>query len=60
MTKFLVGSYTWRSNIHPHTLTSLGGRVTIFSDKTTFKMAAEPVIQFSDHVRYKDVSYQRT
>ena len=46
--------------IHPHTLTSLGGRVTIFSNKTTFKMAAELVIQFSDHVRYKDVSYQRT
>ena len=31
----------------------------IFSDKTTFEMAAELVIQFSDHVRYKDMSYQR-
>ena len=29
-------------NIHPHTLTSQGGLVTIFSNKTTFKMAAEP------------------
>ena len=46
-------------SIHPHTLTSLEGCVTIFSDKMTFKMAAEPVIQFSDHVRYKDMSYQR-
>ena len=23
-------------------------------------MAAEPIIQFGDHVRYKDISYQRT
>ena len=30
--------------IDPHTLTSLGGYVTIFSDETTLKMAAEPVI----------------
>ena len=49
------------TQIHPHMLTSLSrGHVTIFRDKTTLKMAAESVIQFSDHVRYKDMSDQHT
>ena len=30
------------------------GYVTIFSNKTTLKMAAEPMIKFSDHTCYKD------
>ena len=39
------------AGIDPHTLTSLGGYVTIFSDKTTLKMAVKHIIQFSDHLR---------
>ena len=41
-------SISFMNPVHTSTcaLTSLGGHVTIFSDKTTFKMAAEPIIQF--------------
>ena len=44
--------------VDPHMLMSLEDYVTIFSGKTTLKMAAECIIQFIDHVRYKDMSYQ--
>ena len=40
-------------SIDPHMLTSLEGHVTIFSIKTTLKMAAECIIHFSDHARYE-------
>ena len=40
-------------------LTSLGSHITIFNSKMTLKMTAELIIQFSDHARYKDLSYQR-
>ena len=45
--------------IDPHTaqmFMSLGGHVTIFSYKTTLKMAADHMIQFSDHVRRHELS----
>ena len=48
------------SSVDPHTLMSLGGHVTIFSNKMTLKLAAKHIIQFSDHVRFKDMGYQCT
>ena len=47
------------SSIDPYTLTSLWGHVTIFSDKTTFKMAADRMIQFKDHERYRPIPRSR-
>ena len=46
--------------INPHTLTSLEGRVKFLAAKRPLKMATEHIIQFSDRVGYKDMSYQRT
>ena len=36
---------------------SLGGHVTIFSDKITLKMAAELTILFKDHTCFKDIGH---
>ena len=33
------------------------GHIAIFSDKTSLKMAAKLIIQFSDHAHNKDLSF---
>ena len=46
-TDFLIqqkGRFPKGALIDPHMLTSLGGQVIIFSNKTTLKMAAELII----------------
>ena len=51
-----------QSNRPTYALRHSEGYVTIFSGKTTFKMAAELIFQFGVHVRYMgmNVIYYRT